>query len=627
MSGGTVTAKVDAGSYGAAVGGGGTGHGNGGSGGTLTMTGGELRATSGISALIGVNGAAIGGGGTAYGGSAGAAGSVDLSRWSAYEWRRATGGSYEENAFYTIPLDVATAFPINNDAGFAGIRPKGRYALTVTPGSDTDTTLLPARTEGYSTVDHPSAISFTITNAGDRRVKLAGVPNTSAFNAALSATELAPAATATLTVTGTSATAQAGTYPQTFLFNILNGGDANKVLASTPRTASLTVSPFSVVISGTQSIIKGDTTTLTATATGGTGAKTYLWTWTDGSGTSTFETDDPFFYVTPDATTTYALSVTDEGFGNAATDSVTVTVAPKDLDVTLAPSGVHDFGEKEVEYLAGDLTECEATISNAATSNAPTGTLTVALSGANPDAFTLNQYSFTNPLMTGGASPTPGVPIDLPGVAQGNSQTFYVMPVTGLVPDSGRSRKTFTATVTVSNEDVAPLTFQVSFTVRRKPIDALASLNRVTGITEGGQYPQGLTLTFTAHGAGMDNLDPVAGDTRYEPLDYTVNPSGALAAPGYTQSFETASMSLGLHTLYVRFSRQRYDANDVWINIDELDTKTVSFFLTKPDAPQRSDAPQTGDGAEPTQWLAIIALCIAALAVALMSRRARCKRG
>lgn len=98
--------------------------------------------------------------------------------------------------------------------------------------------------------------------------------------------------------------------------------------AATPFTGyTLTynrqTAPLSVDAGEDVSVVIGDSAQLSATASGGVGTYTYLWSPAD-----TLSDDNASSVTaTPEVTTTYTITVTDE-LGNTASDSVTVTVVP-----------------------------------------------------------------------------------------------------------------------------------------------------------------------------------------------------------------------------------------------------------------------------------------------------------
>jgi len=127
--------------------------------------------------------------------------------------------------------------------------------------------------------------------------------------------------------------------------------------------------------------------------------------------------------------------------------------------IILDKTGTQNFTAATYDYAA--QTQLTVTVSNIGAD--PTGELTVALSGTNAGSFTLS-------------TPT------IPSIAVGGSNTFTVVPNTGLAVG------TYTATVTVSGAGLTSQTFDVSFTVNPKPVT-------ITGITATKVYDT--TNSFT----------------------------------------------------------------------------------------------------------------------------------
>lgn len=145
--------------------------------------------------------------------------------------------------------------------------------------------------------------------------------------------------------------------------------------------------------------------------------------------------------------------------GSAATVTVPMYAAP---NFTLDVSGTHTFPAATEGY--GAQTAKSVTVSN--TGTVAIGPLAVALSGANADSFTLNKTSITS-------------------IASGGTDTFTVVPKTGLTAG------TYTATVTVSGSGLTDRSFDVSFTVN-------------AGVTT-------YTVTFNANGGSVTPTSATTG--------------------------------------------------------------------------------------------------------------------
>lgn len=170
---------------------------------------------------------------------------------------------------------------------------------------------------------------------------------------------VSPMATTTYTVTVTSAT------------GCTAEDEVTVTVLSSPTTVNATASP--------QSICLGNTTQLHANASGGTGAYTYNWASTP-AGFSSSESDPE---VTPTATTTYRVTVSD-GLTNA-TSSVVVTILPlpnanagNDVSIVLGTStSLTATGGGTYEWNTG------ATTSSVIVSPTSTTTYDVTVTGAN----------------------------------------------------------------------------------------------------------------------------------------------------------------------------------------------------------------------------------------------------
>jgi formylglycine-generating enzyme required for sulfatase activity len=151
------------------------------------------------------------------------------------------------------------------------------------------------------------------------------------------------------------------------------------------------------------------------------------------------EGDDSFTVVpkTGLAAGTYTAMVTVSG-GNDISKNFTVsfTVIPAVYDISLSQSGLHTFTEAIAGY--EEQTPKAITVNNIG--NLPTGDLTAALSGTNAGSFVLSATTINS--------------IDVEG-----DDSFTVVPKTGL------TLGTYTATVTVSGGNSISATFTVSFTV------------------------------------------------------------------------------------------------------------------------------------------------------------------
>ncbi len=113
-------------------------------------------------------------------------------------------------------------------------------------------------------------------------------------------------------------------------------------------------------------------------------------------------------------------------------------------------------------------------------------------------------------------------------------------------------------------------------------------------------YKIGSVATFTVQPDGIENTSPVAGDVRVIPTQFRVRNgydtkiTGSFASDFKTAQFQTASLPVGLSTLVVTFSQQRFDGAN-WV--DTGVTKNVSRNITISGTVQGASqgASQTGD--------------------------------
>ena len=140
---------------------------------------------------------------------------------------------------------------------------------------------------------------------------------------------------------------------------------------------------------------------------------------------------------------TYNATVTVSGNTNITSRSFNVTFAVTAVStygIALNPATDKDFGTSTVGYGAQQVHN--VTVSN--TGNYPTGELTISLSGANAGSFIRSKTS-------------------IPSIAVGGSDNFTVVPQTGL------GIGTYSATVTISGENITAWSFNVTFAVIAAP--------------------------------------------------------------------------------------------------------------------------------------------------------------
>ena len=165
-------------------------------------------------------------------------------------------------------------------------------------------------------------------------------------------------------------------------------------------------------------------------------------------------------------------------------------------------------------------------------------------------------------------------------------------------------------------------------TVRRGVKLADAANNAITGISSDGAYTTETKITFTAVGAGMDNADPINGDTRYLPLNWSVLEARSWDAAPYSATFRMGKN--GSYTLTVTFNQQKFDGSN-WVNTGVQDTKQVNFTVAaaagqtltpaadKTDANQKK-AVQTGDNTPILPFVIILVAAVVLIAGILVYR-------
>jgi len=281
--------------------------------------------------------------------------------------------------------------------------------------------------------------------------------------------------------------------------------------APTPAVTGVTVSP------ATAEAQKGTTQQFAATVTGTNNPDTSVtWSVSGNSETGTNINSSGLLTVSVDETAGATLTVTATStydtskFGTAA---VTVKDTPPmpTYGISLDVSGTHIFSSAVEGY--GAQTPLTVNVTN--TGNQPTGSLNMALSGANAGDFTLSKTSITD-------------------IAVSGSDSFAVEPKTGLAAG------TYTATVTVSGSNITSQSFNVSFTVNSAPnlptppvpvsptitipsppnttADPVTAYDGSAGMTGAGSYAPTATVTYpvTVYGsyAGTTGAGSYAqGDT------------------------------------------------------------------------------------------------------------------
>lgn len=356
----------------------------------------------------------------------------------------ATGDSindieFENQSGYYFPDDYLTNLnDILKDTGLTAEAKGSGFVIKGTPTKDVNITLPPAiaktytiavdkenvtfdsKNEGYENVAGQEVI---ITNTGNSKVTLQ-TPISSNYEIALSANELEPNGTATLTITPKE-NLTVGTYNETITINTEQNTSASTEV-SFKVNGALSVS----LDASATDIIEGQSVVLTAHAQGGSGNYSYTW-YADEVEDGALKGDE--VTVTPTKTTTYKVVVTDTIENKSATATITVTPANYDLGV---PAD-YTFDTQHIGYK--DVPANRFSIKNIG--NVDVSNIHVALTGTNADAFTLDITGMQDTL-------TPN-----------ETNSFTVKPNADL------GAGTYTAQVEITGETGVVKTFGVSFAV------------------------------------------------------------------------------------------------------------------------------------------------------------------
>lgn len=113
-------------------------------------------------------------------------------------------------------------------------------------------------------------------------------------------------------------------------------------------------------------------------------------------------------------------------------------------------------------------------------------------------------------------------------------------------------------------------------------------------------YKTNSVVTFTVTPDCVDNKAPVLGDVRVVPTQFRVRNgfntkvSGTFSADFTTAQFSTASLPIGINTLVVTFTTQRFDGAN-WVNTDVYKNISRNFTVTGSVQAASQGASQTGD--------------------------------
>ena len=454
-----------------------------------------------------------------------------------------------------------------------------RLGVRLNPGNDHT---FPATTVGYGT---QAAHTITVANAGTQ-------------------------VTGNLTVTLSGAHASRFTLGTTSLASIPAGNTTrsftvrpNNGLAAGTHTATVTVSGINVppqsftvsftVVASTQQAVtfnpQGGLWTRQNTDIIHVGNMTRVIPRIGTYGSAIFEANDtwiqsPHYYVSRTGHTFAGWWTSPTGgtriHGNtpvsaAATRTLYARWTPDPVwGISLNPANNHTFPAVTIPYTAPEARSI--TVSN--TGNQPTGNLTVSLSGANANNFTLNTATLAS------------IPVG------STTRSFTVQPHTHLAAG------THTATVSVSGTNIATRSFTVSFTVQPTPtwridltpsarnhifptaiIPYTAPAARTTVVSNIGNQPTGdLTVSLSGENANSFTLDttsltsiPAGATTRA----FTVQPNDGLAAGTHTATVTVSGANVAERSFTVSFAVQPAPVN-TWDDLRDTINAALPNGLT-----------------------------------------------
>ena len=107
------------------------------------------------------------------------------------------------------------------------------------------------------------------------------------------------------------------------------------------------------------------------------------------------------------------------------------------------------------------------------------------------------------------------------------------------------------------------------------------------------QYTKGEDIIFTAIGIGMDNVNPQAGDMRYVPAKWSINPSGEWTSAPYTATFAVANA--GDYELKVVYNREVYKDGKWVADGVTITSKTAITIAEKAETPDNGNNGNTNN--------------------------------
>ena len=107
------------------------------------------------------------------------------------------------------------------------------------------------------------------------------------------------------------------------------------------------------------------------------------------------------------------------------------------------------------------------------------------------------------------------------------------------------------------------------------------------------KYTKGEDIIFTAVGIGMDNVNPQAGDMRYVPVKWSINPSGEWTSAPYTATFAVANA--GDYELKVVYNREVYKDGKWIADGVTITSKTAITIAEKAETPDNGNNGNTNN--------------------------------
>ncbi len=197
-------------------------------------------------------------------------------------------------------------------------------------------------------------------------------------------------------------------------------------------------------------------------------------------------------------------------------------VVPPTYTATVTPNG-KDFNAQIVDYTAQE--QQEFTITN--TGNQALVNLKAELGGTNSDGFVLDEPNVTN-------------------LATNGSTTFTVKPKLGLGVGS------YDATVTVSANNMTPITMGISFTVNDKETVSTPKIDPNGGIFHGSVE---VRITCATSDARIyyttDGSDPTASSAEYTGTPFTLTRDATVKAFAVKDGMKNSSITSAEFTKYV----------------------------------------------------------------------------